>query len=225
MTKLACTALALAAATATVAACGKGDAKEGAGKEGASAGGDISADFVASVNAAVPADLKDKIQFEAGKVIENEKRGRGFKVAVPKGWKPGKFIPGTLEPADADSFGSKTLGKTQMNIGRNCDGTCEKKDWAAVSDKVLYSQFTSGKVEGKVLKDEKRPNGRTLVFERKPGMFPERDIAIHVYTSWWEPDATEYYTCSADLGAPAKGAAEAFEKACSKVIKDTSAAP
>jgi hypothetical protein len=218
MTRLACTALALAAATAATGACGKGDGKE-AGKEGAAAG-DLPADFVASVNAAVPADLKDKIQFEAGRVVENEKRGRGFKAAVPKGWKPGKFIPGTLEPADADNFDSKTLGKTQMNIGKNCDGMCEKKDWAQVSDKVLYKQFTSGQVEGKVLKDEKRSNGRTLVFERKPGMFPERDVAIHVYTSWWEPDATEYYTCSAELGAPMKGAAEAFEKACSKVIKD-----
>jgi len=218
MTRLACIALGLAAATAA-AACGKGDGKEAA-KGGVGAGGDVPADFVASVNAALPADLKDKIQFEAGHVIENEKHQRGFKAAVPKGWKAGRFIPGTLEPPDADSFGSKTLGKTQMAIGRNCDGTCEKKDWATISDKVLYKQFTSGQVEGKVLKDEKRPNGRTLVFERKPGMFPERDIAIHVYTSWWEPDATEYYTCSAELGAPMKGAAAAFEQACSKVIKD-----
>ena len=139
---------------------------------------------------------------------------------MPKGWKAGRFIPGTVEPPDADSFGSKTLGKTQMGVGRNCDGTCEKKDWAAVSDKVLYSQFTSGKVEGKVIKDEKRPNGRTLVFERKPSSFADKEVAVHIYTSWWEPDGTEYYTCSAELGQPLKGAAEAFEKACSRVVKE-----
>jgi hypothetical protein len=217
MTRLACAALALAAAAA---ACGKGDSKE-AGKGGARAGGDLPADHVPAVNAAVPADLKGKLEFEAGRVVENEKRGRAFKAAVPKGWKQGGVIPGTLRPTDADDFGvSPALGKSLMQISHNCDGECVKKDWATVSDKVLYSQFTSGKVEGKVLEDDKRPNGRTLVFESKPSMFPEKDVAIYVYTSWWEPEDTGYYTCGAELGLPLKGAAEAFEKACTKVIKE-----
>lgn len=209
MTRLACIALALA----TAAGCGKGDGKGGGAKE-------ITAEHVAAVNAALPADLKGKLEFEAGRVVENDKRDRAFKLALPKGWKAGRFIPGTMEPPDVDVVGSKTLGKTQMAVGRNCDGTCVKKDWAEVSDKVLYRQFTSGQVEGKVLKDEKRPNGRTLVFERKPAMFPDKEVAVHIHTSWWEPDATEYYTCSAELGLPVKGAAEAFEKACSLVIKE-----
>jgi hypothetical protein len=214
MTRFACIALALALATA---GCGKGDSKDGAGGA-AGAGGGIPADHVAAVNAALPAELRDKIEFEAGRIVENEKHGRVFKLAVPKGWKTGRFMPGEIEPPDADSFGSKTLGRTRMDVGRNCDGTCEKKDWAEVSDRVVYKQFTSGQVEGKVLKDEKRANGRTLVFERKPSMFPDKDVAIHIYTSWWEPDANAYYTCSAELGLPVKGAAEAFEKACAKVI-------
>jgi hypothetical protein len=206
--------LALAAA-----ACGKGDSKEGG--KGAAAGGDLPADHVAAVNAALPADLKGKLEFEAGRVVENEKRNRAFKAAIPKGWKKDDNMPGTLQAADADQFGaSPTLGRSRMSIDRNCDGECVKKDWAAASDKVLYSQFTSGKVEGKVLKDEKRPNGRTLVFERKPGMFPDKDVAVHVFTSWWDPEGSEYYTCSAELGTPLKGAADAFEKACSKVIKE-----
>ncbi len=212
MNRLACFALALA----TAAACGKGDSKQGA-----KGGGDLPADHVAAVNAALPADLKGKIEFEAGRVVENEKKNRAFKAAIPKGWKKDEFMSGQLVPADADKFGaSPTLGKSQMSIGRNCDGECVKKDWAAAADKVLYSQFTSGKVEGKVLKDEKRPNGRTLVFERKPGMFPDKDVAVHVYTSWWDPEGSEYWTCGAELGAPLKGAADAFEKACSKVIKE-----
>lgn len=218
MTRLALITSVLALAL-TPTACGKDDKASGEG--GASGGGgELPADHVAAVNAAIPADLKDKLQFEAGRIVENEKKNRAFKVAIPKGWKKDRFLPDAIEPPDADSFGSKTLGKTRMSVGRNCDGMCEKKDWAAVSDKVLYSQFTSGKVEGKVLKDEKRANGRTLVFERKPSMFPDREVAVHVYTSWWEPDGNAYYTCSADLGMPLKGAAEAFEKACSKVIKE-----
>lgn len=217
MTRLAWLTLALAAA----AACGKSDSKEGgAGGKGGAAGGDLPADHVAAVNAAIPADLKGKVEFEAGRIVENEKRNRAFKLAVPKGWKPGRFIPGMLEPPDPDTIGSKTLGKTQLGVSRNCDGKCEKKDWAAVSDKVLYQQFTSGQVQGKVLKDEKRPNGRTLVFERAPSAFPDKDVAIHIYNSWWEPGDSEYYTCSVELGQPLKGAAEAFEKACAKVIQE-----
>lgn len=215
MTRLA--SLSLAFALAATGGCGKGDDKGG----GAAKGGDLPADHVAAVNAALPADLKGKLEFEAGKIVENEKRGRAFKLAVPKGWKKGEFMQGSLEPADADKFGgSPTLGKSRFEIGRNCDGTCEKKDWAAVSDKVLFGQFTSGKIEGKLVKDEKTATGRTLVFERKPGMFPEKDTAVHVYTAWWEKDAPEYFTCSAELGAPLKGAAEAFEKACAKIIKE-----
>lgn len=213
MTRLASITLALAAA----AACGKGDSKEGG--KGAAAG-DLPADHVAAVNAAIPADLKGKVEFEAGRIVENEKHNRVFKVAVPKGWKPGRFMPGMLEPPDPDTIGSKTLGKTQMGVGRNCDGKCEKKDWATISDKVLYQQFTSGQVQGKVIKDEKRPNGRTLVFERAPSAFPDKDVAIHIYNSWWESDGSEYYTCSVELGQPLKGAAEAFEKACAKVIRE-----
>jgi len=219
MTRLAWLTLVLAAA----AACSKGDSKEGSAgaKAGAAGkGGDLPADHVAAVNAAIPADLKDKVQFEAGRIVENEKRNRAFKLAVPKGWKPGRFIPGMLEPPDPDTIGSKTLGKTQMGVGRNCDGRCEKKDWAAVSDKVLYSQFTSGQVQGKVMKDEKRPNGRTIVFEGAPSAFPDKDVAIYIYNSWWEPEGSEYYTCSAELGTPVKGAAAAFEQACAKVIQE-----
>jgi hypothetical protein len=218
MTRLACITLVLAAAAAA-AACGKGDSKADS-KAGAKAA-DLPADHVAAVNAALPAELKGKLEFEAGRVIEDEKRDRGFKAAIPKGWQKGRIIPGTLVPVDTNEFGeSKTLGKTRMNIGHNCDGACEKKDWAQISDKVIYSQFTSGSVEGKVLKDEKRPNGRTLVFERKPSMNPEHEVAIHVYTSWWDPGSTGYYSCSAELGLPLKGAADAFEKACSKVITE-----
>jgi hypothetical protein len=198
------------------AACGKGDSKEGAA---GAKGGEVSADQVAAINAALPAELKGKLEFEAGRIVENEKRNRAYKAAVPKGWKKG-FMEGELKPADADNFGeSPTLGKSRMSVGSNCDGTCEKKDWAAVSDKVMFTQFTGGKIEGKVIKDEKRATGRTLVFEVKPpDAFPEKRVAVYVLTAWWDPEGSKYHTCQAELGAPAKGAAAAFEKACSGVI-------
>ncbi len=211
MTRFACIVLALALATA---GCGKSDSKDGAG--GASGGG-LPADHVAAVNAAVPAELKGKLEFEAGRIVENEKRNRAFKAAIPKGWKTGRFIAGEIEPPDADSFGSKTLGRTRMSISRHCGGRCEKKDWAAVVEKDVTNLTGT---DSKVLKDEKRPNGRTFVVETKPSVFPDKDVAVYVYTAWWEPDAAEYYTCRAELGLPLKGAADAFEKACSKVIKE-----
>ncbi|MBA3393285.1 MAG: hypothetical protein H0T89_11605 [Deltaproteobacteria bacterium] len=182
---------------------------------------DVTAEHVAAVNAAMPADLKGKLEFELGKITNSMgKDDRNFKLARPKGWKAG-FMPGEIEPADADNFGSATLGKSEMQISSNCDGACEKKDWEKVSDKVNFAQFTSGQVEGKVLKDVKTKTGRTLVFERKLSEhFPEKDVAINIVTAWWVPDGARYFTCDVELGAPLKGAADAFEKACSKVSAD-----
>lgn len=178
---------------------------------------DIGADHVAAVNAAIPADQKGKVEFELGTVEGGRKGKEAFKLAVPKGWKKG-FMPGSLEPADTEGMGSKTLGKTSLKVGSDCNGTCEKKDWAAVSDKVYFAQFTGGTVQGKVIKDDKGTNRRTLVFERKVNdAFPEHDVAVNVITAWWDPDGARYFTCTAELGTPAKALAAAFELACSKV--------
>jgi hypothetical protein len=181
---------------------------------------DVGADHVAAVNAAIPAELKGKVEFELGTVKEDRGRSsKSFKLAIPKGWK--KSFMGELVPPDADNFGSKTMGRTSIGVSSNCDGTCEKKDWAAVSDKVNFAQFTGGKIEGKLVKDEKGENRRTLVFESKPSeVFPEKDVAFHIVTAWWDPSGTKYFTCTADVGQPVKGLAAAFEKACAKVSGD-----
>ncbi len=198
----------LFAVVAALAACGK--SSKDAPKV------DIDDAHVAAVNAALPADLKDKLVFEKSTVEAGMgKKKETYTLAAPKGWKAG-FMPGSLEPADADNFGSKTLGKTSLAVGSDCNGSCEKKDWAAVADKVYFAQLTSNK-DGKILKDEKGENRRTVVFEGKVSDFPEHDVAIRIVTAWWEPDATRYFTCVAELGVPVKGAAAAFEKACSKV--------
>ncbi len=182
---------------------------------------DITDADLAAVNAAIPADLKGKVEFEIGKIQAEKGSKTTFKLVRPKGWKPG-FMPGSFEPADADNFGSKTLGKTEMTVDSNCDGSCEKKDWEKTADKVNFAPYTSGKAgEGKVLKDVKGKNTRTLVFEHKVSEnWPERDVAVSIVTAWWDPDGTRYFTCQVDVGTPAKGLADAFEKACSKVSGD-----
>jgi hypothetical protein len=204
MNKLACIVLVLSA-------CGKKDAPPKV---------DITDADLAAVNAAIPADLKGKVEFEIGVVSAEKGSKTSFKMVRPKGWKGG-FMPGSLEPADADNFGSKTLGKSELTVDSNCDGSCEKKDWEKVADKVNFQNYIGGKAgEGKVLKDTKGKNTRTLVYEHKLSDWPEKDVAISIVTAWWDPDGTRYFTCQAELGTPIKGLADAFEKACSKVSGD-----
>jgi hypothetical protein len=202
-------------AVIVVAACSK--------KSGSSADSVTKADADA-VNAMIPADMKGKIEFEVATVDDGMGRHPAkFTVVAPKGWKKG-FMPGSLEPADSDHFGSKTMGKTSFTVGSGCDGTCEKKEWAAVVDKVYYKQFTSGQVTGKLIKDDKRPNGRTLVFAQEPKSVTEGTTTmtsgekkILIITTWWSDDSRKYDACEAELAEPAMGLAAAFEKACTKV--------
>lgn len=207
MTKLAVVAL-------VVAGC----ADKQAAPEVAITGADV-----AAVNAAIPSELKGKIEFEIGTVeIGLGKRSKKkLRLVMPKGWKPG-FMAGELEPADAGNFGSPTLGKTSLELGSNCDGVCEAKDWAAVSDKVVFAHLAAGKAgNGKVIKDVKGKNTRTMVFEHAVAeTFADKDVAITVVTAWWIPDGEKYFTCRAELGTPVKGLAAAFELACSKVSGD-----
>jgi hypothetical protein len=209
-----------------VTACGQDDDGKLAVK--------LPADHADQVNALVPAEWKDKIRFTVQPVVD--KKGRSsetYKLAAPAGWKPG-FLGGSLQPADADDFGrSKVLHiKAEMRVGSNCDGQCTNKDWAAVVDKVYYQQFTSGQVQGKVVKDDKRPEGRTLVFAREPKKETQGDTVIthgergiNIITTWWKKGGSMLYLCEADLGEepgatdtpPFDGLAAAFEKACSLV--------
>lgn len=179
---------------------------------------------VDAVNALVPADLKDKVTFEVGKVVDEMGRHKTtYTLVAPKGWKKG-FMPGSLEPADADGFGSKTLGKTTLKVGDNCDGSCEKKDWAAVVDKVYYKQYTSGQVTGKVLKDDKQKTSRTLVFQQEPKEEKQGETTvtsgtkgINIITTWWTDGGSKHFSCVVELGEPAMALQSAFEKACTKV--------
>jgi hypothetical protein len=172
----------------------------GCGKKG---GGDAAAKplDLAGVNALVPAPLKDKLVFEERKI--EEERGRHTKVytvAAPKAWVPGFKGFAQLKPDDkeADSF------MTKLSVGTNCDGSCEPKDWGATVGKVYESYL-----KGKVIKDEKGKNSRTIIAEAGD----QRVVLV----ATWTDGASEYSSCEATLDKPWFDAAPAFEKACQVV--------
>ena len=204
-------------ALAFVTACGK------KGDGGAPAVSVTQADADA-VNINVPPQFKDKVEFEVTKIADDfGKHKTTYTVVAPKGWKKG-FMPGSLEPADADSFGSKTLGKTTMTVGSNCDGSCQPKDWAATVEKVYYKQYTSGQVTGKVIKDDKQKTSRTLIFQQEPKQEQQGtttvtsgEKGIKLIRTWWTEGASRVYVCDVSLGEPIMDVVGAFEKACAKV--------
>ncbi|MDQ3368834.1 MAG: hypothetical protein M3680_25705 [Myxococcota bacterium] len=171
----------------------------------------------AAVNALVPAAFKDKVVFEQREV--EEERGRRSKtvytLAAPKSWQPGEMkMFAKLAPPSEDGFGNRT----GLSLGSNCDGACEAKDWAKVSEKVNFSQFRTGY---KIVKDE--------VGKASHLMVAEDDDSLHITYAWWAAGATSYHTCSVTLarsfmnsdGPDPRTAAPAFEKACQAVTVRT----
>ncbi len=156
---------------------------------------------VAAVNALVPADLKAKLVFDKTDIVED--RGRHsttYTMAAPKGWAPHMKGFASLK-------GGEDLGFfTSLDVGSNCDGTCEPKDWAKTADKVNFAQFA----KDTVIKNEVKPNSRLLIAQR------DGKTTFVVY-AWWESGARRYHSCSATLDEPIKGAGDAFAKACQAV--------
>jgi hypothetical protein len=167
---------------------------------------------VAAVNALVPAPLQAKLAFEEKSVDED--RGRRSKTtytaAAPKTWTADDKMKmfATLRPPSEDGYGNFT----EMRFGSNCDGACESKDWAKVSEKVDFAQYRSKKI----VKDEV---GKTTHL-----MTVEDGDDTHIIYAWWVDGGDHYYTCRATLSkgfsdsAPdPRPAAPAFEKACTAV--------
>jgi hypothetical protein len=188
------TSLKLISLSLLAAACSKSSADGSAKAEPAVA---IDA---AAVNALVPADLKAKLVFEQRDVIEE--RGRHnitYTFAAPKGWNQGMKGFASLKGGDDVGF------MTSLDVGSNCDGSCEPKDWAKVADKVNFAQFA----EATVVKNEVTPTSRLLV--------ADRDDSTYVMYAWWTAGAKNYHTCRASLEKPIRAAAPAFAKACQAV--------
>lgn len=149
---------------------------------------------VAAINAAVPAELGDKIRF-ARVALERE----GVEVAAPEGW-ASEHMPGHFQPPRDARLGFFT----GFSAGSNCDGACSAKDWKATADKVEFAQFTGDGFE--VVSDAPIDGGRFL--EAK------KDGAIYLRYAWWKADGARYFFCRATLEGPAIGARDAFDKAC-----------
>lgn len=182
----------------SVAAC---DAKkEGAGANGGdnAATAKLSATAVADANAAIPDALKTKLKFVEG---AHEDRKLKAPAVLPEGWKTGGVIPGSYKPDDNADLGFMT----KYELGTNCDGACEAKDWAAVSENVEFAQFKGAQFT--VTKDEKTPGFRILIATTKDG-------TAYIRSAFWKAGANRYFTCGATLDPKIAAAAPAFEKAC-----------
>ena len=167
---------------------------------------------VAGVNALVPAALQGKLVFEEKSV--EEERGRNSKtvytMAAPKTWTSDDKMTmfAKFRPPSEDGFGNFT----EISLGSNCDGRCEEKDWAKVSEKVDFAQFR----DKKIVKDEAGKTSHLMVVE-------DGDTTRVIY-AWWVDGGDHYFKCRATLSkgfgddAPdPRAAAPAFEKACQAV--------
>lgn len=191
MTKL---ALLLIAA----AACGKSDSSS------SSSAPKAAPIDVAGVNALVPAALKDKVAFEQRDLTEERgKRSKTtYTMAAPKDWEQDMKMFASLKPKSEANLGFFT----SLQVGSNCDGACEPKDWAKTSEKVNFAQFRSG---WNITKDEQTKTTHLMI--------AEKDDRTNVTYAWWTDGARKYYSCSASLEGEIKAAADAFAKACQAV--------
>ncbi len=161
------------------------------GGDGASGGGGPA--DPAAANAAVPAELKGKLEFVAAKDDKHQ-----LAYVTPKGWRE-TSIPGLVKPPDDAQLGFMT----KYAVGTNCDGTCEAKDWAAVADKVDFSQLAQA---GTVVRDDKADGQRTMLVK----VGNRQDLVM----AWWKQGAKRYAVCRVALDQEALPALAAFEAAC-----------
>jgi hypothetical protein len=187
-----------------LAACGKGDKKDGAATSAASRPPVVI--DVAAVNALVPAALKDRLVFEKRDlVIERGKRKTTYTVAAPAGWAQDSKMFAHLKASATAALGSR------LEVGSNCDGECTPKPWEVIADRVNFAP----RARGKVTKDDRAPGRRTMIAEVDTG-----GAAIVMVTAWWTDGDRSYHTCTASLDDTLRDAAPAFDRACQAVAID-----
>ena len=188
-----------------IAACG--GKKEGGDKDKAADKPAAAAIDIAAVNALVPAPLKDKIVFEKRDIVIEQGRSKTtYTMAVPKGWTQEGKMFAHIKADDKGGFFS------EIQVGSNCDGSCEPKDWEKVADKVNFQPRASGKVA----KDDKGKGHRTMIADVESSGVKTTDVVVVT----WTEGAKKYFACTAKLDESIKDAAPAFEKACSAVNVD-----
>lgn len=203
-------AIAIVCVLAAAACGGKKDGGEpGADKADKAAGPTFAVGTldVAGVNALVPAALKDKIVFEKRAIaVKRGHRTATYTVAAPAGWKQAMDSFGDLKADDKGGFFS------DFSVGTNCDGSCEEKDWSAVSDKATFQPIAA---HAKVLKDVKGEGTREMLAQDT-----DNTKVTTVTYAWWKKGDSKYYLCRATLDPAVADAAPAFEKACSALTLD-----
>ena len=189
---------------AALAGCGKSESPSSSGAASKDKAPPAAPIDVAAVNALVPEALKAKLEFEKRDIVLERGRDKmTYTVAAPKGWKHASKMFANLEP-ESGTFGMFN----KLKVNSNCDGACEPKDWAAISDKVDFAPYA----KGKIVKDEKGKNRRTMIAEGAGAT-----SAVNVIVAWWDDGGRNYWTCSAALEQDLAAAAPAFEKACQVV--------
>ena len=182
-----------------VAVLGCGGKKSDGGGGGGGGGGKAKDADPAAANAAVPAELKGKLEFEATREDRHQ-----LAYVRPKGWAEGA-IPGSVKPPEGANLGFMT----RYSVGTNCDGMCQAKAWEEVVDKVDFAQLASA---GTVERDTKSSGGRTMVAT----IGDRKEIVV----AWWKAGADHYVVCRASLEKELAAAAPAFEAACNATRPD-----
>jgi hypothetical protein len=145
----------------------------------------------ASVNALVPASLKDKLVFAERKIKDGP---YVYVLPAPRAWK-GFMI--WLGPDDAST--------TSLMVVYKCASEpCKSMDWNVEIDRILHEE--AGIQKDRVEKDERTPTSRTI--------FAEHDGQSVVLHAKWTDGSDHYLWCEVHLDKPLAAARAAFEKAC-----------
>ncbi len=172
--------------------CGKKEGGgDGEGGEASSAKNLKSA--VEAANKAVPEGTK-----LAFKVYEEPKKAR-FSAVVPDGWTESEHMPGSFEPPKDSALGFMT----RFRVGTNCDGACEPKDWAAVTEKVNLKQLRTGTVSKE---EDLGGSGKLLI--------ASKGTSKYVQVVKWGKKSKFYISCRANLSKDAHDLVAAVEAAC-----------
>jgi hypothetical protein len=155
-----------------------------------------------AVNAKLPPEAG--VVFEDA-IVENRDWGWRASAARPADWvgQEAGFWPGSFHPirADLDPVNN------EFQIGVNCDGSCEPKNWPAIIDEFMRGRIPAG--EG--VHDEILPERGRIRWGMNDG------VAL-VFAAWYDPGGNHYRYCEVTLvNEKLFAALDAFVQACKTV--------
>ncbi len=152
---------------------------------------------VDTINARVPARLKDKLAFsrrEITHVLMGSNKSTTYALPAPTRWGEDDAISGGMTPDPAEE-----LGLTRMSVGKIC---CDTSTWAEMETTWFYSSAYD--------------NGRTIVRDKKTERsrlttFADDGFTYIVYL--WTAESRFHY-CTARVDDRLPDAVPVFENAC-----------